>query len=63
MCPVTYFGEMMENNSTSEKGKKKTKFCSKTMCTHSKWANEQALKTELCIQQTLRKTYNIEGFA
>ena len=36
----------MENNSTSEKDEKKglTKFCSKTMCTHSKWENEQTLK-------------------
>ena len=39
----------MDNNSTSEKGKKegKTKICSKTMCTQSKWANQQTLKTEL----------------
>ena len=35
-----------ENNGGGEKVKKrgKTKFCSKTMCTHSKWANEQTLK-------------------
>ena len=25
------------------------KICSKTMCTHSKWANEQTLKTELLV--------------
>ena len=24
-------------------------FCSKTMCTHSKWANEQTLKTKFCL--------------
>ena len=35
------FGEGIETNSAGEKVKKgKTKFCSKTMCTHSKWANE-----------------------
>ena len=31
------------------KKKGKTKFCSKTMCTFSKWANKQTLKTELHI--------------
>ena len=30
-----------------DKKKGKTKFCSKTMCTHNKWANEQTLITEL----------------
>ena len=40
-----YFGEGMENDSAGEKVKKgKTKFCSKTVCTHRKWANEQTLK-------------------
>ena len=42
----------METNSASEKvtkKKEKTKFGSRTVCTHSKWANEQTLKTELRI--------------
>ena len=41
----------MESNSASEKKKKKgkTKYLSKTMCTHSKWAKEQTLKTEFSI--------------
>ena len=36
----------MDNNSTGEKEKKKgnTKFSLNTICTHSKWANEQTLK-------------------
>ena len=48
-----YFGERMETNSAGEKVKKerKTKFCSKTECTHSKGANEQTLKTELRIHR------------
>ena len=40
----------METNSAFEKVTKKkgkTKFHSKTVCTQSKWANEQTLKTEL----------------
>ena len=45
-----YFSKGMETNIAGEKVKKgKKKFCSKTMCTHSKWANEQTLKTELHI--------------
>ena len=42
----------METIITKEKGNKRKgypKYCSKTMCTHSKWANEQMLKTELGI--------------
>ena len=42
-----YLGEGMETNSAVEKVKKgKTKFCSKTMCTHSMWANEHTLKIQ-----------------
>ena len=29
------------------KKKGNTKFCSKTMCTHSKWENKQTLKNEI----------------
>ena len=41
----------MVNNRRGEKKNEKgnTKFCSKVMCTHSKWANEQTLKKELHI--------------
>ena len=41
-----YFGERMETKGANEKVKK---YSSKTVCTQSKWANEQTLKTELCI--------------
>ena len=42
-----YFDEGMGTNSAGEKVKKRgmTKFCSKTKCTQSKWANEQTIKT------------------
>ena len=44
-----YFSGRMETISTKEKGNKKgmSKYCSKTMCTQSKWANKQTLQTEL----------------
>ena len=45
-----YFGEGMETNSAVEKEKKgMTKYSSKTMCSHNKWANAQTLKTVLHI--------------
>ena len=39
----------METKRRVRKTRKKgmSKYCVKTMCTHSKWANEQMLKTEL----------------
>ena len=45
-----YFCEGMETNSAGEKKKRNDQISSKTMCTYSKWANEQTLKTELGIQ-------------
>ena len=39
----------------------KTKYSSKTMCTHSKWANEQTLKTHLPVKTNIQiHIYNNE---
>ena len=38
-----------KKNKKINKKKGMMKFRSKTMCTHSKWENEQAIKTELRI--------------
>ena len=44
---LKYFLETVRNQTVVYLCIEKTKFCSKTMCTHSKWAFEQTLKTEL----------------
>ena len=49
MTHISVKGWIVTEQVRRDKKERKETFCSKTMCTHSKWANEQILKTELCI--------------
>ena len=59
-----YFSGRMETINTKEKGNEKrmSKYCSKTMCTHIKWANKQMLRTELCMLHVVKNEAHVYYF-